>query len=107
MKFEARPGYTFITVVFVTVLAWNKIPAYYIQSAYSSACGQPADNGGGLMAATIAAAAAPTTMASAGSTPMATGTAQPASTSKAAGNLGFVVSGGGNMTAVLGLLANL
>jgi hypothetical protein len=59
------------------------------------------------MAATIAAAAAPTTMASARSTPMATGTAQPASTSKAAGNLGFVVSGGGNMTAVLGLLANL
>jgi flagellar motor component MotA len=44
---------------------------------------------------------------SAGSAPAATGTAQPASTSKAGASLGFVVPASGVMAAVLGLLAYL
>lgn len=44
---------------------------------------------------------------SAGSALTATGTAQPASTTKAGASLGFVVPAGGVMAAVLGLVAYL
>jgi hypothetical protein len=44
---------------------------------------------------------------SAGSASAATGTVQPASTSKAGASLGFVVPAGGVMVAVLGLVAYL